>query len=59
MALQPQQQQGWDMLEQCQVMLPAMGSRGNPGGTNQRDCLKSKAGLHSQITYSKILQQLH
>lgn len=58
-ALQPQQQQGWDMLERCQVMVPAMESRGNPGGANQCDCLKSKAGLHSHMTHTKTLQQLH
>lgn len=58
-ALQPQQQHGWDMLEECQVMVPAMESRGHPGGANQHDCLQSKAALHSRITYSKILQQLH
>lgn len=42
----------WDVQEQAVV--PAMESRGGAGGASWCDRLKSRAGLHSQIT-SKIL----
>lgn len=36
-------------------MVPAMESRGGAGGPSRHDRLKSGAGLHSQITFSKTL----
>lgn len=43
----------WNVQEQAVVL--AMESRGGAGGASWRDRLESRAGLHSQITFSKTL----